>query len=277
MFQKLYEIYSRCLPEYPVTEETFFRVLKPETARILTKSRNGVLAGFAMLHQNSVTLLCVDEPFQGEGIGSELLEESEALIRKNGAGKAILGCGPHYLLQGVPEENGAPEFFKKRGYTATWSSVNMSLPLGDFLPEKLDIPPLPKNIQFCFAEPKDGDALLKAVESAERNWMDLFRDMQDPVFLAVREGEILGFQCLSPEGGQFIKPDQKIGSIGCVGVVEKAREQGIGRQMVAAGARWLKEQGCTSVELRYVYLEEWYRKIGFETVSHQWMGEKVLN
>lgn len=276
MVQELYELYSRCLPEYPVTEETFCRVLKPEKARVLTKYRNGVLAGFAMLHQNSVTLLCVAEPFQGKGIGSELLEESEALIRASGAEKVILGCGPHYLLQGVPEENGAPGFFQKRGYTATWSSVNMSLSLRDFLPERLGIPPLPENMQFRFAEPEDGDALLEAVENAERNWLDLFREMQEPVFLAVREGEILGFQCLSPEGGQFVKPGQKIGSIGCVGVVEKAREQGIGRQMVAAGARWLREQGCTAVELRYVYLEEWYRKLGFETVSHQWMGEKTL-
>ncbi len=31
------------------------------------------------------------------------------------------------------------------------------------------------------------------------------------------------------------------------------------------------------IELRYVELESWYRKLGFQTVAWQWMGEKKLS
>ena len=41
-------------------------------------------------------------------------------------------------------------------------------------------------------------------------------------------------------------------------------------------SRWLKEQGCGSIELRYVALEDWYHKVGFCTFQRMWMGEKNL-
>ena len=37
-----------------------------------------------------------------------------------------------------------------------------------------------------------------------------------------------------------------------MGVVKSHRNRGIGMGMVLAGIRWLKEQGCGSIELRYV-------------------------
>ena len=46
--------------------------------------------------------------------------------------------------------------------------------------------------------------------------------------------------------------------------------------MVAHGIQWLKNQSCTLIELRYVWLEKWYGKLGFQTVARQWMGEKML-
>ena len=42
------------------------------------------------------------------------------------------------------------------------------------------------------------------------------------------------------------------------------------------GAEWLKSRGCTGVELRYVELVNWYRRIGFTVTRRQWMGEKAL-
>ena len=61
-----------------------------------------------------------------------------------------------------------------------------------------------------------------------------------------------------------------------MGVLSDYRNRGIGREMVMQGATWLKEQGCTAVELRYVALVQWYSKMGFTVSDRQWMGEKQI-
>ena len=38
----------------------------------------------------------------------------------------------------------------------------------------------------------------------------------------------------------------------------------------------VKEQGCSSIELLYVALVDWYQKVGFQVNQRQWMGEKIL-
>jgi len=60
------------------------------------------------------------------------------------------------------------------------------------------------------------------------------------------------------------------------GVIPSERERGIGRQMVVNGIDWLKSQNCTSIELRYVEIVNWYRKIGFKATRLQWIGEKNI-
>ncbi len=106
--------------------------------------------------------------------------------------------------------------------------------------------------------------------------MDIFAHCADPILLAELDGVIAGFEILSVDGGYFMAPGERVGSVGCVGVVPDKRERGIGLAMVAQGVKWLKERGCTQIELRYTWLESWYGKLGFKSVSRQWMGEKKL-
>ena len=94
--------------------------------------------------------------------------------------------------------------------------------------------------------------------------------------MAAEQGQLVGFAMVPPEGGRFLGDVEKPGSLECVGVVKSHRNRGIGMGMVLAGIRWLKEQGCGSIELRYVALEDWYHKVGFCTFQRMWMGEKSL-
>ena len=282
MFEELYHLYLRCFPEYPITLNLFLDLLKPQEAYIIQKREQTQLTGFAMIHANSITLLCVDKPYRGKGIGSKLLKESEAYIAKSGADNIILGRGRHYLLQGVPADKyNHVSFFETRGYTAQWSSVNMSLSLEHFDRQSLRIPPCPEEIHFRFLRPEELPKLLIAVKNAQANWVRIFENCSDPILIAESKGQILGFEILDPNGGRFVplasddQPANRVGSVGCVGVIHAAREKGIGLQMVAGGLEWLKRQGCSSVELRYVELVEWYGKLGFEMARHQWMGEKL--
>lgn len=276
MTDQLFDLFNRCFPEYRTTRGLFEELLRPQEAHVIAEYAQGQLAGYAMVHGGSVPVLCVEENHRRQGIGSRLLAATEGYVRGLGEEKLTLGCGPHYLLQGVPDVDDNVSFFEKRGYTANWTSVNMELGLDGFDRDSLSIPPAPAGLEYRFAEESDRAALLDAVEAAEEGWVDVFVNCVDPVFLAILDGKIAGFEVLASNGGRFLRPGQQVGCVGCVGVVPEQRERGIGMAMVAEGIQWLKDQGCTMIELRYVELERWYRKLGFQTVAWQWMGEKSL-
>ncbi len=278
MFRELFDLYLSCFPNYPVTEELFYDLLKLEKAHIIHKYIDGNLAAFSVIHGSSISLFCVAKEHRNQGIGSDLLEASEQYIRDSGADRIILGRGKHYLLQGVPtDQEEVLRFFKKRGYSATWISTNMQLELKSFSADELEIPKPPKGIEYRFAEPKDMESLFEAIQDAKSAWKKVFETCVDPIYLALKDDKVIGFEVLSPNGGRFGGSDEKVGCVGCVGVVVAEREKGIGRQMVVKGMEWLKAQNCTSIELRYVEIVDWYRKIGFQPTQLQWMGEKKLN
>jgi ribosomal protein S18 acetylase RimI-like enzyme len=273
-----HEIYLRCFPEYPTSFAWFTSLLRPEEAALFCAQEDGAAAGYAMVHSNAIAVLCVLPEYRKHGHGSALLRQAEGHIKAGGCGAAVLGYGPHCLLQGVPDtDEGAVPFFQRRGYSADWTSVNMALPLADFDPQSLRIPAAPQGLAFRFAQAEDLPTLLRAVESAQPCWLEIFRRLGDaPVLLAEENGELLGFECLDPRGGLFVTGGTQVGSIGCVGVIPAARKRGVGRAMVAHGAAWLKAQGCAWTELRFVELVDWYRAIGFEVTGRQWMGRRPL-
>lgn len=276
MTDQLFALFLRCFPEYQTTRELFAGLLRPEDAHMIAEYAQGELVGYAMVHGGSIPVLCVAEEHRRQGVGSRLLAAAEGYVRCLGKEKITLGCGPHYLLQGVPDVGGTVNFFKKRGYTAAWTSVNMELRLDGFAAGALPIPPAPDGLSYRMATAADMPELLAAVEAAQPNWPGIFKTCVDPILLAVLDGKIAGFEILASNGGQFLRPGQQVGSVGCVGVVPPMREHGIGMDMVAQGIQWLKDQGCTLIELRYTWLEDWYGKLGFQTVARQWMGEKAL-
>lgn len=277
MFLDLYKLYLKCFPQYPVKEQVFFDQLRPEQATIFPEYCQEKLVGFSMIHGNSITLLCVDPLFRKQGIGQKLLKQSEESIAESGYKEVILGKGRRYLLQGVPlESEGAVPFFQHRGYDAQWTSVNMLLSLDQFQKKEIAIPPAPEGLTYRLISQDEMPRLLQAVENAQPYWMDCFRECTDPILVAELEGQLVGFEIVAPEGGRFIPSPEKVGSIGCVGVVKEFRNRGIGMDMVLHGIQWLQQQGCGSIELLYVALVDWYRKLGFEVNQQQWMGEKKL-
>ncbi|NLV33041.1 MAG: GNAT family N-acetyltransferase [Clostridiaceae bacterium] len=272
----LYGLYVKCFPNYLCIKDTFETFLKPQQAAIYTEYNKDKLIAYTIVWGNSISLLCVNPEYQNKGIGTKLLYKAESHIQKNNPSKILLGRGSHYLLQGVPESNvKAVQFFKKFGYTASWTSVNMKLDLKIFNYNMLKIPVPSSNISFRYAEPSDMNALLTSVDNTQPEWHNIFTTCIDPVLLAIESDTncILGFEILSFNGGRFIK---NAGCIGCVGVITSARNKGIGRQMVAKGAEIFKSHGLKSIELRYVYLVDWYKALGFEITDSQWMGEKLI-
>lgn len=202
--EALYALYGECFPCYPLSREWFFSLLALEQGEIFTRWEGGALAGAAVLHGDSLPLLCVGKSFRGRGLGSQLLAQAEERAKSQGHSQVVLGQGPHYLFQGVPEENpGAVEFFQKRGYQAAWSSVNMRLDLAGYEPGQVDIPPVPEGIAFRLLETGEEPALLAAVEDAQPTWLEFYQGCPSPILVAAEQGQLVGFAMVPPEGGRF--------------------------------------------------------------------------
>lgn len=138
---ELYTLYRPCFPDYPAAEAVFRECLKRERGQVLYAGEGGETVGYALIHGGSLSLLCVDRRYRNRGHGAALLEAAETRIRASGADRVLLGRGRYYLLQGVPAEDPAvPAFFERRGYAASWTSVNMRLDLRGFGAGRLDHP-----------------------------------------------------------------------------------------------------------------------------------------
>lgn len=99
--------------------------------------------------------------------------------------------------------------------------------------------------------------------------------MANEVFVAEHEGRPTGYiTCLIDNEGN--------GSIGLLGVAERAHGQGLGRQLVECALHWFKCQGCQNVTVvtqgRNVRAQRLYQRCGFLTKSiqlwyHKWFQE----
>lgn len=178
---ELYALYRRCFPDYPAAEAVFRECLKRERGQVLYAGEGGETVGYALIHGGSLSLLCVDRRYRNRGHGAALLEAAETRIRASGADRVLLGRGRYYLLQGVPAEDPAvPAFFERRGYAASWTSVNMRLDLRGFGAGRLDHPAGAGDGRVPVRAGRRRAALLAAVDDAQPDWRGVFTTCADP-------------------------------------------------------------------------------------------------
>ena len=133
MNNEIYEMYKSNF-SYINREEKTVRTIIDNDKNIVFEKRNSnnELIGCAIVNDNAILLLVVDEKYRNIGIETELLNKCEKAIIENGYDKVVLGVGFDYLMPGVPtskkytesvHENLKPEvndtastFFEKRGY-----------------------------------------------------------------------------------------------------------------------------------------------------------------
>lgn len=279
MLNSYYSLYKNCFPDYPLSFEDFCAITDIGNSTVILEERDDErLIGFAVIENNNLYVIAVDKSYRNKGVGSRLLKKAEDVLIGTGVNSIVLGHGMHSIFQGVPIDNDGVDvthFFKKRGYKGDSVTYNMDIDTADFEYNLLNIPK-PENITYRFAESFDLDELLRAVEQTEPGWVDMYRECDEEILLAICDGKIVGFEMLSDEGGIFTKNAEKHGCIGCVGVVPKFRKKGIGLDMTARAVQILKEKGCDKVQLLYLILDKWYGKLGFYITSTQWMGQKTV-
>lgn len=271
MFQEFYELYLKCFPEMKVSQNRFNERLDLIHTEKIIREEDGILKGYAISSNNAILLLCVAPEYQHQGFGNSLLEEAEEKIKAAGYDNVVLGHSYTYLMQGVPIKS--KDFFEARGYYADWTSIDMTLDLATFSEKVIELPEYRKTIKFRLAEEKDQAQLKKAVELVNPDWVGFFDDCNS--IIAVENDTILAFEILLFDNNSFYTDKRvRTGSIGCVGTIPSAREQGIGLNIVYKGITELQKNGCDEVYIEYTWLERWYGKLGFETKYQFWMGEK---
>ncbi len=274
----VYKLFSECFPNFNISSNKFYKRLAYDDSNILKIEDGGKLLGFSIVNNNSILLLCIAPEMQKKGLGTVLLGESENMIKSKGYEKVILGLGNTYLFQGVPflGEEKPYNFFIKHGYSASWISNDLKMKLADFSYDDINIPEPSVNVEYRFIKEHEKNDLLLAVSQVDKSWVKYFVNC-DSVLIAVNNNEIVGFAIVSIDDSlPYFAENSKVGSIGCVGVIPKARKKGIGLSMVAYATNEIKNMGCDEGFIGCTHLESWYNKLGYRTCMRFWMGEKNI-
>ena len=280
MKSQLYNIYRQCFPSLIIDEKLFLKKINYGVSHIITVKVEGNLIGYSIINRNIILLICVSGQHRRKGFGSRLLEQSEEHIKSIGYDRVLLGYGKNFLFQGVPidseDDRISYEFFKKRGYVSYREIVDMTMELDSYSIDSINIQKPMEGVNLRYANNKDKRALGLLVSEVEPSWCDYYKNTEYPILLACLKDEIVGFCILSTD--HFFKSSigDRVGGIGCVGVIPDARGNGIGLYLVAAGTEELKRMGCTTAYISFASSEEWYSKIGYQTYIRFWLGVKKV-
>lgn len=257
-----YEIFKSCFPALSIDKKSFTRLTFTDSPKLF-RTENG----FAVCAGDRITMLCTAPAFSGRGEGSLLLSQCEEYIKSNGGTRISLGGE---IIPGAAENSRA--FFAKRGYKLSDTFCEMQLPLRDFAPPPYSIP---ADVKFGFYE-GDISALRRAVSAVDEEWVQYFEE--GGCFFCGFHGEDIAAFCIVGEDECCALSDgkSKIGSIGCVGTLPQHRRKGLGLQMTALAADFLKNRGCDSVFIHYTHLEHWYAKLGARTFLRFAAAQKEL-
>lgn len=281
-------------------EQTVRQLLSQEENRILARrTEAGELIGASVSCKNTVYLLCVDSRYRRHGLGSALLQETEALLRRAGYGSIQIGAGEDYLTPGVPvgvqpfrEELGpealprelagqnAAAFFEKRGYRHSWGEANcfdmeaeLSLPehfscaAGDTI----------DGITYRWAGAEDLPEVLRRVTAARRIlWVFTARAL----FIRRKEtgGGRSGKYGLRRDSCRRGNRGAPHGRLGCTVVSPAYRGRRIGTNPTLAGTKYLQETGLKRGFIGYTYsgLQKLYGRVGYRISAYYYMALKSL-
>lgn len=226
--------------------------------------------------QGQITVLFVATEYQGRGIGTRLLRRVLDALKPTGAKTIHLGSGAgNYLFPGVPTNlPDAVDWFARRGWPQIWESADMVLDTAayqqpDFVQARVD----GHGIKFNLAQPDDWPEVIAFEHQHFPEWAGYY---ESTAFLPAGKAALIAWNMGGKIVGTLMMEPHRVWStllpmtadIGAVGVAEHARKTGIGLALVSEGIELLKERGVEQVYLSWVWLVDWYSKLGFQVWRH---------
>ena len=293
-----YEIFRRNFPFIVRENAEARRILQNPDNLFFDEYDREELIGTAVVHKNTILLLCVDEPYRKHGIGTRLLLAAERAVRESGYQSVSVGVGESYLMPGIPmaeqpfpqqlgEEqiydsvsNSAYEFFTKRGYRHMWQGncfdmrVNLAQTEFDEFPDTID------GISYRFANSDDLPQIIACTDAGEQGFTRYYqnpalyeKDSASKVLIATSGHEVCGALMVNRE-----TEAKDLGSVGCTVVAPPYRGRHIAVHLTQIGTRYLKSLGLKDGYLGYTYsgLDKLYGYAGYKICIYYAMAEKSL-
>lgn len=301
MINEVISLFRRNFPFIVRADDTVRNILgNAECKLIERRDERNALIGAAVVHNNTILMLCVDREYRNQGIGSELLLKAEQAVKAAGFDEVTVGAGYDYLMPGVPTGKRytdavnerlydglggeASDFFEKRGYIHFWdcNCFDMRFPLSEFTKKEYNVGDTIDGIDYRFATEGDEKGVYACTDAAYEEFTQYYRNeelyrgegKQNPKVLIATDGEeVVGtlFVNLETEG-------QGIGSVGCTTVKPSHRGRHIGVNMVTVGTKYLKDAGMKEAYLGYTYsgLDHMYGYAGYKICIYYMMAKKIL-
>lgn len=234
---------------------------------------SATLVGYAQLEDTDPVEaptgeLVVDPSHRGQGYGRKL---GQALLKASGKRLRVWAHGGHPAARHLTQSLGLTLFRELR---------QLRRPLRDEDPAQppLPEPALPEGVTVRSFRPGEDDAAWLRLNAAafahhpeqggltqrdlddrkEESWFD-----PEGFFLAVREGELVGFHWTKEHA------DEQLGEVYVVGVSPAEQGNGLGRALTAIGLRHLRERGLPTamlyVDADNVAAVRVYEGLGFRT------------
>lgn len=295
---KYYDMFRRNFPYVSREDKTINEILNNKNNIVIEKRDKKKLMGVSIINKNAILMLCVEEQYRNNGVGTFLLKESEKIIKENGYTEVIVGVGFDYLAPGIPtskkyyaSENekiysglntNSSDFFEKRGYKHLWdcNCFDMFLPLKEFNKTNYIIGSVIDGILYRWATIEDLDEIIKCVDDAESDFTQYYKNEKlysdknnQRVLVAVKENEIVGTLIVSVE-----TEAKDLGCVGCTTVKHSCRGKHIGVNIVIVGTNYLKDLGLTNANLSYTYtgMDHMYGYSGYKISCYYMMARKKI-
>ena len=296
---KYFEMFKRNFPYVKREDKTINEILNNEENIIIEKkNEKDELIGVSIINKNTILMLCVDKEYRNKGIGTDLLNESEKIIKENNYDEIIIGVGFNYLAPGIPTskkyydaenenlysglDKKSSDFFEKRGYKHSWdcNCFDMFLPLKDFNKNEYSINDTIDGYLYRWATLEDIDEIIKCVNDAEESFTKYYKNEKlydesnnQRVLIALKDNEVVGTLIVSIE-----TEGKDLGSVGCTTVKHKFRGNHIGVNIVMIGTKYLKDIGLTNACLSYTYtgMDHMYGYSGYKISCYYMMAKKNI-
>ena len=296
---KYYDMFRRNFPYVSREDKTINEILDNKDNIVIEKrNEQEELIGVSIINKNTILMLCVDEEYRNQGIGTDLLNKSEKIIKENGYKEIIIGVGFDYLAPGIPtskkyyaSENeklysglntNASNFFEKRGYKHLWTCncFDMFLTLKDFDKTDYSTGSVIDGILYRWATIEDLNEIIKCVNDAEDSFTEYYKNEKlydinnnQRVLIAIKDKEVVGTLIVSVE-----TEANDLGCVGCTTVKHSYRGKHIGVNIVIIGTNYLKKIGLKNVNLSYTYtgMDHMYGYSGYKISCYYMMAGKKI-
>jgi len=236
-----------------------------------------------------IQAIVVDSTSQNRGIGSNLLQQAEAMLERKGMEKILLGRDTYHYFPGVPHACGkAGEWFLSKGYEKKTTDHDL---LNSYENEKTGEYPTFNEVECTILKETESDSLLHFLNRCfpgrwEYEAVKYFQSggTGREFMVMKKQGEIIGFCRINDSKSPFIAQNvywaplfkEELGGIGPLGVDRAERGQGLGLAIIEAGIAELRQRGSSQIVIDWTDLVQFYQKLGYNIWKSYDSYQKVL-